>query len=199
MPSYFEFEVSLRHIEPRIWRRFLIATDATFGDLHRAIQDSFGWMQCHLWEFNGPGRRVLAGVKYDDFMDFAEAEETPDAEAVKLTSHFTRSKACQYIYDFGDDWRHDVKRNRRVQLPDSFHRRLLAGRRACPREDCGGFAGYDRFVSIVETGVDPWDEGESVEELLEWLGAWDPAAFDLETAKRRFDAKAALSPDEFLP
>ena len=196
MPSYFEFEVSLHYIKPRIWRRFLIDADATFGDLHRAIQDSFGWQSCHLWEFRHSGRNgTLAGLKYDD-MNFGDEEGTPDAELVKLGSHFTRLKACQYVYDFGDGWRHDVKRNRRVASTERFHRRLLAGRRACPPEDCGGLPGYARFVSVVETGVDPW--GENVEELLEWLGEWDPSAFDLAAGKRRFDAKTALPPDEIL-
>ena len=198
MQTYFEFEVSLRHIKPRIWRRFLIAANATFGDLHRAIQDSFGWMRCHLWEFRASRRRVLAGLKQDDFGDFGFGQTVPDAETVKLGTHFARSNSCQYIYDFGDDWLHDVKRNRRVRLADSFHRQLLAGRRACPPEDCGGASGYARFALMIETGEDPWDEGEDVEELLEWVGEWDPAAFDLETAKRRFDAKAALPRDEFL-
>ena len=197
MPSYFEFEVSLRHIKPRIWRRFLMAADATFGDLHRAIQDSFGWQSCHLWESRRNGRNgTLAGLKYDDDMDFGDEEETPDAELVKLALHFTRSKACQYLYDFGDGWLHDVKRNRRVASTECFHRQLLAGRRACPPEDCGSFPGYARFVSVIETGVDPW--GENVNELLEWLGGWDPAAFDLAAWKRRFDAKTALPPDEVL-
>ncbi len=191
MPSYFEFEVSLRYIEPRIWRRFLIAEDATFGDLHQAIQDSFGWHSGHLWEFRGTARSgVLAGPKYDDIMTFEDEEETPDAYSVKLTSHFARAKGCLYLYDFGDSWLHDVKRNRRVSSEERFHRRLLAGGRACPPEDCGGPPGYDRFVSVVETGVDPWDD--DVDELLEWLGDWNPAAFDLADSKRRFDSVRSL-------
>ena len=197
MPSYFEFEVSLRYIKPRIWRRFLIAADATFGDLHRAIQDSFGWYSSHLWEFSAGARSdTLAGPKYDDFMDFGDGEATPDAESVKLAGYFARARACRYLYDFGDSWLHDVRRNRRVSLEDRFHRRLLAGRRACPPEDCGGPPGHARFVSIVENGVDPW--GEDVDELLEWLGEWDPATFDLAAGKRGFDAKEAPPPDGMM-
>jgi hypothetical protein len=44
MPDYFEFEVTLREIQPRIWRRFLLGSQGTtFWDLHMAIQDSCGW------------------------------------------------------------------------------------------------------------------------------------------------------------
>ena len=197
MPSYFEFEVSLRYIKPRIWRRFLIADDATFGDLHRAIQHSFGWFNSHLWEFQRNDRNgtQIAGAKYDDIFGFddQDGEEAPDPESVKLASHFASAKVCRYLYDFGDSWLHDVRRNGRVSTTERFHRRLLAGRRACPPEDCGGAPGYARFVSIVETGVDPW--GEDVDELIDWVGEWDPAAFDLAAQKRRFDAKTKPSPD----
>ena len=185
VPGYFEFEVSLRDIRPRIWRRFLLARDGTFGDLQRAIQDSFGWVGGHLWEFRAsPRGRVLAG--WSGPVEFDPSEETPDAEDVGLAGHFVGSEKCQYIYDFGDGWRHEVRRKRRVSSEERFHRRLLAGRRACPPEDCGGARGYGRMVCIVETGVDPW--GESVEEMREWLGGWDPGAFDLADCKRRFDS-----------
>jgi hypothetical protein len=49
----------------------------------------------------------------------------------------------QYSYDFGDGWEHDiVLENRlnpepRVQIPA-----CLAGKGACPPEDCGGPWGY---------------------------------------------------------
>ena len=185
MPGYFEFEVSLRDLKPRIWRRFLLADDGTFGDLQRAIQDSFGWMGGHLWEFRSSLRgRVLAG--WTGPAEFDPLEEVPDADDVDLGGHFAGSPKCQYVYDFGDDWVHEVKRNRRVSSEERFHRRLLAGRRACPPEDCGGTPGYYRMVSVVEAGVDPWEEG--VEETLEWLAGWDPAAFDLADNQRRFDA-----------
>ncbi len=51
MEQYYEFEVTLQEINPPIWRRVLIPLGATFADLHQAIQDSMGWLDCHLWEF----------------------------------------------------------------------------------------------------------------------------------------------------
>ncbi len=54
MPNYFELDVSLQDIQPRIWRRLLLPSTATFMQLHEAIQDSFGWQQSHLWEFRLP-------------------------------------------------------------------------------------------------------------------------------------------------
>ena len=44
MPEYFEFEVELTGVKPRMWRRFLVPKAATFLDLHQAIQDACGWL-----------------------------------------------------------------------------------------------------------------------------------------------------------
>lgn len=51
------FKVQLVGItKPPVWRRFAIANNATFYDLHRAIQMAFGWEDCHLWCFHGAKR-----------------------------------------------------------------------------------------------------------------------------------------------
>ena len=42
MPRYYEFEVVLQEIQPRIWRRFLLRHRSTFAQLNTAIQESFG-------------------------------------------------------------------------------------------------------------------------------------------------------------
>ena len=188
MPAYCEFEISLVAIKPRIWRRFQLAKTATFDHLHRAIQAAFGWESCHLWEFRGPGRggRVLAGAEQDVLVP--DVEETPDAQQVKLTQYFTADlspASCQYIYDFGDTWIHTVTLVRRLSVAERFHRRLLAGRRACPPEDSGGIGGYARLVEFLETGADPW--GDDATELAEWIGDWKPDRFDVDAAKRIFD------------
>ena len=186
MPTYFEFEVSLKGIKPRIWRRFQIAQSETFGGLQRAIADSFGWDGGHLWEFMDSQHRAIAGFA-DDFMadlrDFGES--TPAADEVTLVDYFSRARSCVYHYDFGDSWIHSVNLRERVSSAEVFKRRLLAGRRACPPEDCGGLPGYYRLVEAVETGVDPWED--DVANLREWLGDWDPVAFDIKKRRRIFD------------
>jgi hypothetical protein len=109
MPRYFELDVALQEIQPRIWRRFLIRTTSTFAQLHKAIQQSFGWQDYHLWEFRLPtfDGAPIAGVPTDE--DFGRP--TPDARDVKLSSYFTGKNVtewCEYVYDFGDDWCHEV-------------------------------------------------------------------------------------------
>ncbi len=180
MPRCFEFEVSLRYIQPRIWRRFLLSETATFADLHHAIQEAFGWERAHLWAFQtaGRGRRQdIAGVPMND----SWGPPTPDATRVKLSTHFGRKRSCLYVYDFGDGWEHHVKLKRTVE--SGAWRELLAGARAGPPEDCGGPPGYDDCVAVATgTRNDP--------DRAEWLGDWVPDGWSLITAKRRFDHAA---------
>ena len=87
---------------------------------------------------------------------------------MKLAQYFTPDRSppnCQYICDFGDTWIHTVTLNRRLSVAERFHRRLLAGERACPPEDSGGMGGYARLVVFLETGVDPM--GDDAAELAE--------------------------------
>jgi hypothetical protein len=57
----------------------------------------------------------------------------------------------------------------------------IAGKRACPPEDCGGVFGYEDLLKVLS---DP--EHEEYEDRIEWLGgSFDPEAFD--TADVVFD------------
>lgn len=186
MPIYYEFEVSLNHLQPRIWRRFLLRPTATFKHLHDAIQDSFGWGDCHLWEFQNPTSldHPLAGS--DACNDFGPP--TPDATQVNLNSYFTEKgngEYCEYLYDFGDGWAHNVKLIAVHSDSQAFEQRLLDGERAAPPEDCGGPPGYERMVQFSETGEDP--HGDDPKHLAEWLDGWTPDAFDLSATKEIFD------------
>lgn len=186
MPRYYEFEVSLQELQPRIWRRFLLRTTSTFAQLHQAIQQSFGWQECHLWEFRLPTYlgRPIAGLPGGEEYD----RPTPDAKTVKLNTYFTGKRVvewCEYLYDFGDDWIHDVKLVAVHSDKESFKRRLLDGERAAPPEDCGGPPGYERMVDFIDTGEDAC--GGDPEGLAIWLGGWRPDAFDLSAAKDTFD------------
>ena len=53
-------KVFLYQIEPEIWRRFSIPSEATFRQLHDAIQQSMGWEDKQWHEFrHGKGKRLL--------------------------------------------------------------------------------------------------------------------------------------------
>lgn len=188
MPNYYEFEIELKDIKPRIWRCLLIRSTCTFADLNDAIQDSFGWTDSHLWEFTRPGRkgRPIARVSYQDGSNDTSAGV--NAELEPLAGYFDTGNgrtACIYQYDFGDSWDHKVTLRQVLQDKDDFTRRLLEGSRSGPPEDCGGTQGYRRMVHFLKTGDDIYDDYGV--DLAAWLGDWKPDAFDLKKTKEWFD------------
>ncbi len=187
---YWDFEVSLREAEPRVWRRFLLKYKSTFLDLHNAIQDAGGWWNYHLFSFSlrpDPYEEVVAGPphKWDDESEDPDAGRVAIADVIKRRSPIEMS----YVYDFGDDWQMDVVMHGLVEESLKFRRRLLGGERAFPQEDSGGFPGY---IESVEVASGAYSEAELAEDpdlgsRREWLGDWHPDRFDFEKTRKKFD------------
>ncbi|MCH7688365.1 MAG: plasmid pRiA4b ORF-3 family protein [Planctomycetes bacterium] len=202
MPTYFDLEISLLEIEPRIWRRLLIHSEATFMNLHYAIQQAFGWQDCHLCEFLDGKRgyvRPLYAMKLHRIARSEHAEphddepDAPVADDIELRHYLSaKNNRCFYVYDFGDNWQHLVEVKETLELPEKFTRRLLNGARACPPEDCGGTMGYEECCEAVSLSKSDIRKlyayaREEVESRLEWLDGWQPEVFALEEMKRTFD------------
>ena len=182
MNEYFEFEVILKNIKPKIWRRFLLPKSATFSHLHDAIQNACGWTNSHLYSFTTAGGRFKEEIASSSYTDNAFDRESPPSNKVKLASYFEMYEKCIYVYDFGDHWEHEIKLKKVVQDPSKFKRRLLAGKRAFPLEDCGSIPGYSECVDFVIGGK------KNNPDLEDWISEnWHPEAFDLEEMKKNFD------------
>lgn len=139
--NIYQFKITLEGIKPPIWRRIQVPESYSFWDLHVAIQDSMGWEDYHLHEFNilnpKTGIKDNIGLPSDDWGDdktVIPGWKTP------ISSYFSAlNKKAAYEYDFGDSWDHKVALEK--ILPFEFgvqYPRCLAGERACPPEDCGG-------------------------------------------------------------
>jgi hypothetical protein len=181
--TYLLFEVRLLDVDDAPWRRLLLRPTASFEDLHLAIQDACGWENCHLFAFRETRTdSVLAGIPDDEF-----GAPDPDAANVRLWQFFApeRRTKCLYQYDFGDDWRHEVELIEVVTSAEHFTRRLVAGERAFPREDCGGPPGYEDCRAVAR-GSSP-THIDDADELKRWLGDWDPDQFDLESTRALFN------------
>jgi hypothetical protein len=162
-----KLKVTLRHIKPPIWRRLMIPASLSLYDLHRLLQVCLGWGNQHLHGFDF--RRDKFGAP--DILD------DPDNEGSVTLSLLLRRgiKRFRYTYDFGDSWEHDIEIDGgQPRVPGQQYPICLAGKRAAPPEDCGGFPGY---YDIIESLADPKHPDRS--ERLDWLGDYDPEAFSL--------------------
>lgn len=172
----YQFKITLKHIKPPIWRRIQVPATYTFWDLHVAIQDSMGWTDTHLHHFEIPnpttGMKEEIGIPDEDAIDNIIL-----AGWKKNISHYFTSdnNKAGYIYDYGDDWEHEVKLEKILPAIDDIQYPIcIAGKRECPPEDCGGPPGYEDFLEAI---MDP--KHESHEELLDWVGGeFDPEYFN---------------------
>jgi hypothetical protein len=173
----YQLKVTLRDIDPLIWRRIQVWEDTTLGKLHNILQIVMGWEDCHLHEFI-IGRRLYSIPDADDDLN----ERTViDERQQRLLDVLPRvGTAFEYLYDFGDSWQHDLLLEA-ILLPDPRQQypRCVVGERHCPPEDVGGPVGFDEYLKAL---ADPEDEEH--ENWLRWRGPFDPDAFSLNEINR---------------
>ena len=167
----------VRHMT--VWRRVLVPSDLGLDRLHLVLNEAMGWTNSHLHQFLF-GKRTFADPDFDEEGDFEDERGVSLDGLVGVGDRFT------YEYDFGDDWMHEVKVEKKVPFDERFvYPVVIGGARACPPEDCGGVSGYDRYVEFLRTGKDPF--GDDPADLREWLGRWKPDTFPLAKVKKAFD------------
>lgn len=176
--NIYQFKISLQGFEPPIWRRIQVPETFTFWDLHVAIQDSMGWEDYHLHEFQipvkGSKKPIKIGITSKDDMTFGMVV-LPGYEE-RISERFTmKSKRAIYVYDFGDGWKHEILLEGILTKDDSVKYPIcIEGEKTCPPEDCGGPWGYGEIIRILRKGP----KNENDREFLEWVGEYDPEEFD---------------------
>lgn len=107
----YQFKITLKGIQPPVGRRIQVPENHTFWDMHATIQDAMGWYDEHLHAFHIVNPRT--GLEEE----IGIPEEDPVWECRKVLSgweqpvarYFTsQNTKALYIYDFGDDWQHDI-------------------------------------------------------------------------------------------
>ena len=174
--SLFQFKITLKNIEPPIWRRILVP-DGTLNDLHYQIQRAFGWQNDHMHQFliDKIYYCESAGDSYDNSQD-----ETDVLLSDLIDTASRKKPRWEYEYDFGDSWKHLIQYEKSPPRdPHEKYPQCLDGARACPPEDCGGTYGYD---DLLEALADP--EHPDHEDKQEWLGEFNPEAFDAKAATK---------------
>jgi len=172
--AIYQLKITLLGSKPPIWRRVQVTETTTLHQLHWIIQLTMGWTNSHLHQFE------IGGVRYSQ-RDFG-LEEVKDERRITLKVVIPGvvlggKYRFIYEYDFGDGWEHEVTVEKRLAPEQEAHYpRCVAGKRACPPEDCGGVWGYEHFLEVINDEDDPEHE-----ERLEWAGgSFDPEAFSVE-------------------
>ena len=191
-----ELRLVLLGVNPLIWRRLLVRTDASVADLHYTIQIAMGWEDVHLHRFHVRGRDY--GLSRVGGLDFAD-----NAHEVRLGDlGLRRGERFVYEYDMGDLWVHEIRLERVLAAePRQRYPRCTGGKRAAPPEDCGGPWAYMalRDTLALRDDADEWNaEDDNGRDDDDWTDEWDDlldaderdlirqhAGFDPERFRRR--------------
>ncbi|HUR73605.1 MAG TPA: plasmid pRiA4b ORF-3 family protein [Sporichthya sp.] len=175
-PAIYQLKITLLGVTPQVWRRVLVPADVTLDVVHAVIQTAMGWTDKHLHEF----------AVGDDLYGPADEEddETVDESTVRLFTVAGEGDQLRYVYDFGDDWRHDVIVEKVLAPePGAQYPWCLTGRQACPPEDVGGPSGYADLLAVLADSTHPEHA-----EAREWAGQLQ-ATFDLNATNEALEPR----------
>jgi len=87
-----------------IWRRIKISVRHTLQHLHEAIQGAFEFNDDHMYAF------FMNGKPWSSDAYWCRGDHQPCADQAKIgTLGLTQGQKFLYLFDFGDEWKFDVK------------------------------------------------------------------------------------------
>lgn len=170
-PSVHRLKVTLRRVRPPVWRRIEVRSATSLYQLSAELEAAMSWFGGHLHAFDVAGEIYQLPTEED--FGWRPMKDERKATVAKVLTRV--GMKMRWDYDFGDGWEHDILVEAiEPAAADVLYPRCMAGRRACPPEDCGGPWGYRNLLDALGDPAHP--EHES---MLEWAPpGFDPAHFD---------------------
>lgn len=173
LAALYDLHVSIRHIDPPIWRRVIVWGWTPLDSLHLIIQELFGWQNYHLYRFE------IQGVGYEAPSPDSEAASSTDVALKELG--MVEGDVLNYVYDFGDDWELEIRVLGTPPIDhDTSYPHCVEGARAGPPDDSGGPHRYVEALTILTNPAHP-----EFGELASWFDkSFDPEVFDMRATNR---------------
>ena len=158
----YELRITLQEIRPPIWRLIQIPSTLRLCCLHDVLQAVMGWTDSHLHQFEKDGKYWGVPEHYEEVdIDIIDERRTKISAIMKA-----EGGSVLYVYDLGDDWRHEVVLEKILPGPHTTLRPVcLSGERHCPPEDVGGTPGYEEFLQVI---FEP--RHQEYEQSVRWAG-----------------------------
>ncbi|HUW05299.1 MAG TPA: plasmid pRiA4b ORF-3 family protein [Williamwhitmania sp.] len=173
----YQIQIALKDSKPKIWRRLLIPSDMLLADLHKVIQTSMGWTNSHLHQFIKDKKFYEARQPDDDFWDDFKSIDYKKKKIRVSDLLLVEKETMIYEYDFGDGWEHVITLEKILPVEEGRkYPTCVAGKMACPPEDCGGVWGYAEMLKTIQQ-----PEHEDYNDTIEWLGEnFEPEYFNVD-------------------
>ncbi len=146
----YQLKISIKGAKPPIWRRILVKPNTTFYGLHDIIQSIFNWEDYHMFMFFGSEKNytdyeMISEDVFGGNKEFPASDYTIDSELKKIKDKIN------YVYDFGDNWQHEILLEKIVPLDRTLSYPLCTGgKRRGPIEDSGGIWNYNDIADAIE-------------------------------------------------
>ena len=166
----YQLKVTVKGIDPIIWRRIQIRSDITLVRLHRIMQMLMDWSSYHLYQYQIADKTHGPKDIDDDVYGYKKSV------SIKMKNAFHSDDSITYEYDFGDGWEINILLEKilpaRIQAEDAI---CIDGARHGPVEDSGGPFGYQDKLNILKNKNHP-----EYKEIRNWIGKkYDPEEFNL--------------------
>jgi len=194
----YQIKIELIDSEPLIWRRLIVPAEISFKRLHDTIQFAMGWWDYHQYEFNFLEEKLRITCDDESFDEWKyysakyktvkpTLEEDPigiigriletkikKSQSTKIDKYLMKYKTFEYLYDFGDYWRHNIEIEIFIDDYQFGYPQVLEGEGACPPEDVGGIGGYKEFLKA-------WNNPKhsEYESMHEWGEGMNYQSFDI--------------------
>ncbi|MBC2600167.1 plasmid pRiA4b ORF-3 family protein [Puniceicoccus vermicola] len=176
----FLLRIELLHTHRPIWREVILPADLGLDVMHDVIQETMGWENYHLHQFEHKG------VRYDALSPDEEGIENPEF-LFSLKDLLKRAGSrMAYTYDFGDDWVHSITLKKTLPWDEEKIFTCTGGEGACPLEDCGGAYGHQRICHYLEN---PKKNNDGFMPYEEWVPEdYDPDFVDFEQIRENLES-----------
>ena len=136
--------VDLVDADPAVWRRLELPSTLRLDQLHVVMQAAFDWDDAHLHRFSlgssawgHDGEVFLCGVDVEE----GDTDGVPEQD-VRLDEVLREvGEGLLYVYDYGDDWTHQLVVEQVVGVVE--RPRCLAAAGGAPPEDSGGILAWN--------------------------------------------------------
>jgi hypothetical protein len=173
-PSIYQLKITLTGIDPPIWRQLEVPSSIKLCCLHSAFQVVMGWTDSHLHQFEKDGKKWgIVQLQEENVLD--------EGDVMLAEVLTTEGETMVYLYDFGDNWRHEVFLEKIVLVNEVAKAPMcFGGERRCPVEDVGGVRGYQHFLEVI---LNPKDKQHA--QFVRWAGGHFIDEFDLKAVNKK--------------
>jgi hypothetical protein len=173
----YQFKITVRDIQPSIWRELQVSSDMAMDELHYIIQTAMLWFAELNYEFR-VGEKTIGEPQEGD-------TQTLDAMEVTIGEVFEKVGDAA-LYAYGDDqWQLDLTLVKTLEEdPKVEYPHCVGGQRNSPPEGVDGPEGYATFLLAIADEENP-DRDQLLEEF-NFGDDFEPEHFDAEEINAEF-------------